>query len=63
MDDKECYSDIFNELVDKIIVYKEKDKQIKLDIIIKTKESITAYSDNLGKKFHLLDCNTTSYSG
>ena len=62
MDDKECYSDIFNELVDKIIVYKEKDKQIKLDIIIKTKESITAYSDNLGKKFHLLDCNTTSSS-
>jgi site-specific DNA recombinase len=62
MDDKECYSDIFNELVDKIIVYKEKDKQIKLDIIIKTKESITAYSDYLGKKFHLLDCNTTSSS-
>ena len=62
MDDKECYSDIFNELVDKIIVYKEKDKKIKLDIIIKTKESITAYSDNLGKKFHLLDCNTTSSS-
>ena len=62
LEDNECYSDIFNELVDKIIVYKEKDKQIKLDIIIKTNESITAYSDNLGKKFHLLDCNTTSSS-
>ena len=55
--DKECFSDIFNSLVDKIIVYKENsdNKKIKLDILFKTGESINTYSDNLCKKFHLLD--------
>lgn len=60
LEDNECYSDVFNELIDKIIVHKQSDKQIKLDIFIKTGESINALSDNLGKKFHLLDFYTTN---
>ena len=62
LEDNECYSDIFNELIDKIIVHKQNDKQIKLDIFIKTGESINTFSDNLGKKFHSLDSNTANYS-
>ena len=58
LDDNECYSDIFNELIDRIIVHKQSNKQIKLDIYIKTGESINTFSDNLGKKFHLLDSYT-----
>lgn len=61
LEDNECYSDVFNELIDRIIVHKQNDKQIKLDIFIKTGESINTFSDNLGKKFHLIDSNTTSY--
>lgn len=60
LEDTECYSDVFNELIDKIIVHKQNDKQIKLDIFIKTGESINTFSDNLGKKFHLLDSYTAS---
>ena len=60
LEDNECYSDVFNELIDKIIVHKQNDKQIKLDIFIKTGESINTFSDNLGKKFHLIDSYTTS---
>lgn len=60
LDDNECYSDVFNEIVDRIIVHKQSNKQIKLDIYIKTGESIYTTSDNLGKKFHLLDSHTTS---
>ena len=60
LEDNECYSDIFNEIIDRIIVHKQSDKKIKLDIYIKTGESINAFSDHLGKKFHLLDANTTS---
>ena len=62
--DKECFNDIFNCLVDKIIVYKENsdNKKIKLDILFKTGESINVFSDNLGKKFHLLDSHTTNNS-
>ena len=63
LEDNECYSDVFNELIDRIIVHKQNDKQIKLDIFIKTGESINTFSDNLGKKFHLIDSYTTSYSG
>lgn len=63
LEDNECYSDVFNELIDRIIVHKQNDKQIKLDIFIKTGESVYTTSDNLGKKFHLLDPVTTSYSG
>ena len=62
LEDNECYSDIFNELIDKIIVHKQNDKQIKLDIFIKTGESINTLSDSLGKKFHLLDSYTTNNS-
>lgn len=62
LEDNECYSDVFNELIDRIIVHKQNDKQIKLDIFIKTGESVYTTSDNLGKKFHLLDPVTTSYS-
>lgn len=62
LEDDKCYSDIFNELIDRIIVHKQSDKHIKLDIYIKTGESINTFSDNLGKKFHLLDFNTTSNS-
>ena len=60
LEDDKCYSDIFNEIIDRIIVHKQSDKQIKLDIYIKTGESINTFSDNLGKKFHLLDSHTTS---
>ena len=60
LEDNECYSDIFNELIDRIIVHKQNDKQIKLDIFIKTGESINTFSDNLGKKFHLIDSYTTN---
>ena len=62
LEDNECYSDVFNELIDRIIVHKQSDKGIKLDIYIKTGESINTFSDNLGKKFHLLDSYTTSNS-
>lgn len=62
LEDNECYSDVFNELIDRIIVHKQSYKQIKLDIFIKTGESINTLSDNLGKKFHLLDPYTTSNS-
>ena len=60
LEDDKCYSDVFNELIEKIIVHNQSDKQIKLDIFIKTGESINTLSDNLGKKFHLLDSHTTS---
>ena len=62
LSDNECYSDIFNELIDRIYVFKENDKKIKLDIYIKTGEQINTFSDNLGKKFHLLDHVTTNNS-
>lgn len=62
LEDDKCYSDVFNELIDRIIVHKQNDKQIKLDIFIKTGESINTLSDNLGKKFHLLDPYTTNNS-
>ena len=60
LNDNECFSDVFNELVDRIYVFKETDKKIKLDIYIKTGESLYTTSDNLGKKFHSLDYVTTS---
>ena len=60
--DDECFSDVFNELIDRIYVYKEENKKIKLDIYIKTGESIYTTSDNLGRKFHLLESDTTSHS-
>lgn len=62
LEDNECYSDVFNELIDRIIVHKQNDKLIKLDIFIKTGESIDTFSDNLGKKFHLIDSNTAGSS-
>ena len=62
LEDNECYNDVFNELIDRIIVHKQTDKQIKLDIYIKTGESLYTTSDNLGKKFHLLDSVTTGNS-
>lgn len=60
--DDKCYSDVFNELIDKIIVNKIEDKKIKLDIYMKTGESLYTTSDNLGRKFHLLESDTTSCS-
>ena len=62
LEDDKCYSDVFNEIIDRIIVHKENDKQIKLDIFIKTGESVYTISDILGKKFHLLDPVTTNNS-
>ena len=59
LEDDKCYSDVFNEIIDRIIVHKQSDRGIKLDIFIKTGESVHTTSDNLGKKFHLLDNNTT----
>ena len=63
LDDNKCYSDVFNELIDRIYVYKETGKKIKLDIYMKTGESINTFSDNLGKKFHFIDSLSTSSSG
>ncbi len=60
LEDNECFSDIFNETIDRIIVHKQSDKRIKLDIYIKTGEGVYTTSDNLGKKFHLLDSYTTN---
>ena len=60
LEDNECFGDVFNELIDRIIVHKQSNKKIKLDIYIKTGESLYTTSDNLGKKFHLLDSYTTS---
>ena len=62
LEDDKCYSDVFNELIERIIVYKQNDKQIKLDIFVKTGESIYTTSKTCGKKFHLLDPYTTSKS-
>lgn len=65
MEDKILFSDTFNELIDKIIVYKannEINKKVKLEVIVKTGERIKLTSDNLGRKFHLLDSYTTSNS-
>ena len=59
LNDDECFSDIFNELIDRIYVYKETDKKIKLDIYTRTGESINIFSDNLNRKFHLIDDVTT----
>lgn len=63
LEDNKCFSDIFNEIIDRIIVHKQNDKGIKLDIYIKTGESLYTTSDNLGKKFHLLDPVTANNSG
>lgn len=60
LSDNECFSDVFNELVDRIYVFKENDKKIKLDIYIKTGEKINTFSDNSSKKFHYLDYVTTN---
>ena len=60
--DNECYSNVFNELIDRVIVYKRKEKQIKLDIFVRTGEQVNIFSDNLGKKFHLLDSYSTNNS-
>ena len=60
LSDNECFSDVFNELVDRIYVFKENDKKIKLDIYIKTGEEINTFSDNSSKKFHYLDYVTTN---
>ena len=62
LEDDKCYSDAFNEIIDRIIVHKQSDKQIKLDIFIKAGESINTLSNNLGKKFHLIDPYTTNNS-
>ena len=59
-EDNECFSDIFNEIIDRVIVHKQSDKQIKLDVYIKTGERVNTFSDILGKKFHLIDTYTTN---
>ena len=62
LEDKKCFSNIFNEIIDKIIVYKESDRGIRLDIFIKTGKTINTTSDKLGKRFHLIDPFTTNNS-
>lgn len=64
MENKKCFSDIFNELVDKIYVYKVENnkKQIKLNILFKTGESIEASSNLLGKEYHIKESITTNNS-
>jgi hypothetical protein len=66
VEDKKCFSNIFNELVESIYVYKvdiENNKKIKLDILFKSGELISASSNDLGKKYHLMDAYTTSNGG
>ena len=58
--DDRCFSDIFNELIDRIYVYKEDNKKIKLYIYIKTGENINTFFYNLGRKYHLIDNVTLS---
>ena len=62
LNDSECFGDVFNELVDRIYVYKENDKKVKLEIYVKTGESLYTTSDNSDKKFHSLDYVTASSS-
>ncbi len=61
LEDNKCYSDVLNEIVDKVFIYKEEDKKIRLEIFVKTGDSLCTTSDNSGKRFHLLDYDTTSY--
>ena len=63
LNDDKCFSDVFNELIDRIYVYKENGKKIKLKIYMKTGESVNTFSDNLGRKFHFIDDVTANYSG
>lgn len=63
LDNNKCFSDIFNEIINKVIVYKEDNKKLKLEILYKMGTSIYAYSDASGKKYHLTDCFTASNSG
>jgi DNA invertase Pin-like site-specific DNA recombinase len=60
LDNKQCFNNIFNELVENIYVSKIDNKNIKLDILLYNGNYLYASSDDLGKKFHLLDINTTS---
>jgi DNA invertase Pin-like site-specific DNA recombinase len=63
VNDEKCFNDIFNELVSSIYVYKadiNNNKKIKLDILFKTGELIYASSNDLGKKYHLMDSLTTN---
>lgn len=64
IEDNLCLSDIFNSLVEKIVVNKDENnpKKIKLNIIFKTGTTLKASSNNLGKKYHLEDYLTTSNS-
>ena len=62
LDDSKCYSDVFNEIIDRITVYKENKKQIKLDIYIKTGERVNTFSETSSKKFHLIDSLATNCS-
>lgn len=55
-----CYSDVFNELVDKLYVYNNGKKGVKLKVYFKDKKNLECYSDDFGKKFHLIDSNTTN---
>ena len=63
LNDNGCFGDVFNELIDRIYVFEENDKKIKLNIYIKTGESLYTTSETNGKKFHSLDYVTTNNSG
>lgn len=59
--DNKCFSNIFNELVDRIYVYKiENKKQINLSILFKTGASLKASSNLLGHRYHLKESDTTN---
>ena len=64
IEDELCLSDIFNSLVEKIIVNKDENnpKKINLDIIFKTGTTLKASSNNLGKKYHLEEYLTANNS-
>lgn len=64
IEDEMCLSDMFNSLVEKIIVNKDEKnpKKIKLDIIFKTGTTLKASSNNLGKKYHLEEYLTSNIS-
>lgn len=63
VDDKETFQDLFNELVDKIVVDRKSQSKVNLSIILKNGELVNASSDIKGKKFHFVGSDTTNSRG
>ena len=63
VDDKETFQDLFNELVDKIVVDRKSQSKVNLSIILKNGELVNASSDIKGKKFHFIGSDTANSRG